>query len=265
MDNEISAAGTVGATVLDLPLNCSETVTTDYSPDDEDLDEAAVAAAAASEATRDTLADGLVASLLRPCVDRLDASVQSTRLSQLDLKLQLDSLATELKRLSLAQHDYLFATASISSPQLPVSADKTISSTATGTTKTTTDTCVLLDGYARRLCDARAKIAVVGNILESTQERLRALSHRIGREHNNRRSLLEPQTVVTGVEDELELEEENEKENDGEEEVKDNNEKDQLKEHLIDSNDDNKEEERPGEDATVITVSSAASELTKTS
>lgn len=47
----------------------------DYSPDDEDLDDAA----AAAEATRDTLADGLVASLLRPCVDRLDASVQSTR------------------------------------------------------------------------------------------------------------------------------------------------------------------------------------------
>lgn len=102
-------------------------------------------------------------------------------------------------------------------------------------------------------------------IMLITQERLRALSHRIGREHNNRRSLLEPQTVVTGVEDELELEEENEKENDGEEEVKDNNEKDQPKEHLIDSNDDNKEEEQPGEDATVITVSPAASELTKTS
>lgn len=79
MDNEISAARTVDATVLDLPLKRSETVTTDYSPDDEDLDEAAAAAAAASEATRDTLADGLVASLLRPCVDRLDASVQSTR------------------------------------------------------------------------------------------------------------------------------------------------------------------------------------------
>uniref|UniRef100_A0A2H8TT48 SNARE-associated protein Snapin n=1 Tax=Melanaphis sacchari TaxID=742174 RepID=A0A2H8TT48_9HEMI len=169
MDNEVSATKSIGATVLDLPLNRTETVATDYSPDDEDLDEAAAAAAAASEATRDTLADGLVASLLRPCVDRLDASVQCTRLSQLDLKLQLDSLATELKRLSLAQHDYLFAAKSISSPQLPVSAEKTISPTATATTKTTTDTCVLLDGYARRLCDARAKIAVVGNILESTQ------------------------------------------------------------------------------------------------
>jgi len=79
MDNEISATESVGATALDLPSNSSEAVTTDYSPDDEDLDEAAAAAVAASEATRDTLADGLVASLLRPCVDRLDASVQCTR------------------------------------------------------------------------------------------------------------------------------------------------------------------------------------------
>jgi len=79
MDNEISASESIGATVLDLPLNRSEAIAADYSPDDEDLDEAAAAAVAASEATRDTLADGLVASLLRPCVDRLDASVQCTR------------------------------------------------------------------------------------------------------------------------------------------------------------------------------------------
>lgn len=265
MDNKISAAGSNGATILELPLNSSETVAADYSPDDEDLDEAAAAAVAASEATRDTLADGLVASLLRPCVDRLDASVQCTRLSQLDLKLQLDSLATELKRLSLAQHDYLFAATSISSTQLPVSSDKTISSTVTATTKTTTDTCVLLDGYARRLCDARAKIAVVGNILESTQERLRALSHRIGREHNNRRSLLEPQAVVIDVADELELEKENEKENYETEEVNDNKKEVQPNKNLTDSNEHNKEEYQPEKDAIVIATSPAASEIPKKS
>jgi len=38
----------------------------------------------------------------------------------------------------------------------------------------------------------------------NTQERLRTLSHRIGREHNNRRSLLEPPTV-TGTPENLEL------------------------------------------------------------
>lgn len=94
----------------------------------------------------------------------------TTRLSQLDLKLQLDSLAVELKRLSLAQHEYLFASTLISSPQSPVSDDKTTtSSTAAPSAKIAIDTCTLLDGYARRLCGARTKIAVVGNILESTQ------------------------------------------------------------------------------------------------
>lgn len=38
------------------------------------------------------------------------------------------------------------------------------------------------------------------------QERLRALSHRIGREHNNRRSLLEPQAGSGGSADKHELE-----------------------------------------------------------
>lgn len=47
----------------------------DYTHEEAD-DEAATAAA---EATRDTLADGIVAQLLRPCVDRLDASIQCTR------------------------------------------------------------------------------------------------------------------------------------------------------------------------------------------
>lgn len=94
----------------------------------------------------------------------------NARLSQLDLKLQLDSLAAELKRLSLIQHDYLFSATSVSSLQNSTIDDKTISSIVPTATKTTSgDTSVLLDGYARRLCDARAKIAVVGNILESTQ------------------------------------------------------------------------------------------------
>lgn len=77
----INVTASVLATAQDDPLN-SGTRAVDYSPDDEDLEEAAAAAAAAdaaAEATRDTLADGLVASLLRPCVERLDASVQSTR------------------------------------------------------------------------------------------------------------------------------------------------------------------------------------------
>lgn len=90
------------------------------------------------------------------------------RLSQLDLKLQLDSLAAELKSLSLAQHDYLLNTASLSSPQLSVPSDK-MTSPMVVLNKVAMDTCVLLDGHANRLSCARAKIGVVGNILESTQ------------------------------------------------------------------------------------------------
>lgn len=69
-----AAAAAAASAVRQSPPDVS---TADYSLDDEDLDEAA--ATAAAEATRDTLADGLVTRLLRPCVDRLDASVQCTR------------------------------------------------------------------------------------------------------------------------------------------------------------------------------------------
>lgn len=49
----------------------SENLTVDYSPDDEEI--------GVADPTRDTLAEGLMARLLRPCVDRLDMCVQSTR------------------------------------------------------------------------------------------------------------------------------------------------------------------------------------------
>lgn len=86
------------------------------------------------------------------------------------MKLHLDSLAIELKRLSLAQHEYLFASMFVTTPQSPVSDDKTTtSSTDSASAKIAINSCTLLDGYVRRLCGARAKIAVVGNLLESTQ------------------------------------------------------------------------------------------------
>lgn len=53
--------------IQDTSLNNSSLV--DYSPnDDDDLD-----------ATRDTLTDGLISRLFRPCINRLDQSVQCTR------------------------------------------------------------------------------------------------------------------------------------------------------------------------------------------
>lgn len=77
-DNSATASAGIITDETEVAQNTlinNSSLTVDYSPDDEDLDDAA----AAAEATRDTLADGLVARLLRPCVDRLDASVQSTR------------------------------------------------------------------------------------------------------------------------------------------------------------------------------------------
>ncbi|XP_050427356.1 SNAPIN protein homolog isoform X2 [Adelges cooleyi] len=129
-------------------------------------------------ATQDTLADGIT-SLLKPAIDNLDSAIQCTRLSQLDLKIQLESLATELKQLSLVQH----YNASIAA------------ATSTETTTTAADKDTLpssLDKYCTRLVNTRLKITVVGNILEATQERLKNLSARIDREQNKRRSLLEP-------------------------------------------------------------------------
>lgn len=83
MDEDHSVTVPAGITTAETEIGVQgarlDSSTADYSPDDEDLDEATAAAAAAAEATRDTLAEGLVARLLRPCVDRLDASVQCTR------------------------------------------------------------------------------------------------------------------------------------------------------------------------------------------
>jgi len=56
---------------MDFEDTATKNTAVDYSPDDEEV--------AAVDPTRDTLAEGLMARLLRPCVDRLDASVQCTR------------------------------------------------------------------------------------------------------------------------------------------------------------------------------------------
>lgn len=74
-------------------------------------------------------------------------------------------ITTELKRLSLAQHEYLIATMPLS--QSANVDSKTISLTTSLKAKESIST--LLDGYASRLSGACTKISVVGNILESTQ------------------------------------------------------------------------------------------------
>jgi len=71
--------------------------------------------------------------------------------------------------------------------------------------------------------------------------------------------------VVIGVEDEPELEGENEKANDNVGEINDNKKEVQPNKNLIDSNEDNKEERQPEEDAAVIATSPAESEIPKKS
>lgn len=82
------------------------------------------------------------------------------------------------------------------------------------------------------------------------QERLRALSHRIGREHNNRRSLLEPQTGAGGAADKPELEDDVNK---LEYRIEDTEIQQQIEEH------------KQFVDYTAINASQAESELSKLS
>ncbi|XP_034252454.1 SNAPIN protein homolog [Thrips palmi] len=115
----------------------------------------------ADNPTRDTLADGLLC-LLRPTIEQLDERVKATRISQEELKQHLDSLSDELKE--LAEHQI----------------------------------CPLhLEKYVNKLNDAKAKISVVGNILQSSQDRLIKLNQHIHKEQNRRKALIEPSTSLT--------------------------------------------------------------------
>lgn len=71
MEDDLASGSTgmmnIAASIQDASMNSSSLV--DYSPnDDDDLD-----------ATRDTLTDGLISRLFRPCINRLEQSVQCTR------------------------------------------------------------------------------------------------------------------------------------------------------------------------------------------
>ncbi|XP_075211226.1 uncharacterized protein LOC142318557 [Lycorma delicatula] len=83
--------------------------------------------------TRDTLAEGLMC-ILKPTIDQLDERVKVTRISQLELKQQIEGLAEELKIISDEQ-TWPFA----------------------------------LEEYTNKLTNARQKITVVSNILQAAQ------------------------------------------------------------------------------------------------
>uniref|UniRef100_A0A1B0CPT4 Methyltransferase HEMK2 n=1 Tax=Lutzomyia longipalpis TaxID=7200 RepID=A0A1B0CPT4_LUTLO len=89
--------------------------------------------------TRDTLAEGLM-GLFKPAIDQLDDKVRTTRVSQLELKEQLDRLHEELKKIQESQ-------------------------------KTPPE----LDAYVKKLINVKHKVTVVTNVLQGAQDRLNRL------------------------------------------------------------------------------------------
>ncbi|XP_008473000.1 SNAPIN protein homolog [Diaphorina citri] len=103
-----------------------DTVSTNTSADDKTED-------FCDNPTQDTIAEGLL-GLIKPTVDLLDEKFRATRASQLELRLQIEALTSQLDKISAEQQ-----------------------------------TAVPLDSYTRKLVDAQQKISIVGNILQTTQ------------------------------------------------------------------------------------------------
>uniref|UniRef100_A0A6J0V0I0 Biogenesis of lysosome-related organelles complex 1 subunit 7 n=1 Tax=Pogona vitticeps TaxID=103695 RepID=A0A6J0V0I0_9SAUR len=112
-------------------------------------------ASPAGPAARDLFAEGLL-EFLRPAVRQLDTHVHAVRVSQVELREHIDSLATELCRINDDQ-------------------------------KVALD----LDPYVKKLLNARRRVVLVNNILQNAQERLRRLNHNVGKETARRKAMLE--------------------------------------------------------------------------
>uniref|UniRef100_G1NWH1 Biogenesis of lysosome-related organelles complex 1 subunit 7 n=1 Tax=Myotis lucifugus TaxID=59463 RepID=G1NWH1_MYOLU len=111
----------------------------------------------AGPAGRDIFAEGLL-EFLRPAVQQLDSHVHAVRESQVELREQIDNLATatELCRINEDQ-------------------------------KVALD----LDPYVKKLLNARRRVVLVNNILQNAQERLRRLNHSVAKETARRRAMLD--------------------------------------------------------------------------
>ncbi|XP_049834224.1 SNAPIN protein homolog [Schistocerca gregaria] len=114
--------------------------------------------------TRDTLAEGLMC-LLKPTIDQLDERVRATRISQVELKQQIEGLAEELRKISDSQ-------------QCPLD----------------------LDAYVKKLMTAKQKVTVVSNILQTAQDRLNKVHLLIEKESARRRALLDPTPSTSPLE-----------------------------------------------------------------
>ncbi|CAD1473430.1 unnamed protein product [Heterotrigona itama] len=105
--------------------------------------------------TRDALTEGLM-SLLKPTVDQLDERIRATRICQIELKQRIESLTEELQRINEAL-------------QCPLETDS----------------------YVKKLINAKHKITIVSNILQSTQERLNKIHQAVERNTAKRKALLD--------------------------------------------------------------------------
>ncbi|XP_030749656.1 SNAPIN protein homolog isoform X2 [Sitophilus oryzae] len=104
--------------------------------------------------TRDTIAEGLM-GLIKPTVDQLDERVRATRLSQLELKQCIESLSEELKKISEAQKH-----------------------------------SIDLEIYLKKLINAKQRVTVLSNILQTAQERLNKVHMSIDKEIVKRKILV---------------------------------------------------------------------------
>ncbi|XP_037873598.1 SNAPIN protein homolog [Bombyx mori] len=105
--------------------------------------------------TRDTLAEGLL-GLLKPTVDQLDDRVKATRIAQLELKQQIDSLNEELLKVREALNNH---------PDL--------------------------DPYVKKLIAAKHKVTVVLNVLQASQDRINEIRRMIVKEKSVRTTVVQ--------------------------------------------------------------------------
>ncbi|KPJ09548.1 SNARE-associated protein Snapin [Papilio machaon] len=119
--------------------------------------------------TRDTLAEGLL-GLLKPTVDQLDDRVRATRISQLELKQQIDSLNEELLKVRESLNNH---------PDL--------------------------DPYVKKLITCKHKVTVVLNILQASQDRLNQIRRMVEKDKPKVKvisePLPEPEQGTSGVSD----------------------------------------------------------------
>lgn len=113
--------------------------------------------------TRDALTEGLM-SLLKPTVDQLDERIRATRICQIELKQRVESLTEELQRISDAL-------------QCPLETDS----------------------YVKKLINAKHKITIVSNILQTTQERLNKVHQAVEKNTANRKALLDHSSLYSGA------------------------------------------------------------------